>query len=43
MDVDEDNGASDSSLLRAWADVRELNSREFESLAQEMNLEEMIC
>jgi len=41
--MDVDDAKSDSSLLRAWADVRELNSREFESLAKEMNMEEMIC
>merc|ERR1711973_680311 len=43
MEVDESNTASDSSLLRAWNDVRVLNSREYDSLAKEMDLQGMIC
>lgn len=41
MEVDESNTASDSSLLRAWNDVRVLNSREYDSLAKEMDLQEI--
>lgn len=41
MEVDEPNTASDSSLLRAWNDVRVLNSREYDSLAKEMDLQEI--